>query len=493
MNPTENTQNQNHSNSNNSSQARIPTLLQSLIPIVVLLLLIMLNVFYTEGDSLGGANQLSLVLAAFVAGGIAIFNRVGWERINDSIVHIFSSAVPAILILLMVGVLSGAWMISGIIPTMIYYGLEVLRPEYFFVATIIITSIISVATGSSWSTIATIGVALISIGEALNFNPAWTAGAIISGAYFGDKVSPLSETTNLAATVANVDVFAHIRYMMRTTVPSIVITLVVFAVLTFFSDATQSYDLKAVQNFQHVISDTYTISIWFLLIPVVVVLLIVKKMPAIPVLLIGSLLAIFTAAFFQEGYMQLLNGGETLTLFDRYDILTRAMYGATVPQTSSAEVNDLLSTGGMAGMTNTVWLIITAMIFGGVMEAGHFLEKITYTILKKVNSRASMVTATTTTCIMFNMTTGDQYMSIIIPGKMFVGAYAKQDFNPLLLSRTLEDAATATSPLVPWNTCGATQATILGVATVAYLPFAVFCYMSPIMTLLFAWGKRALK
>lgn len=478
---------------NKDNIPRIPTLIQSLVPIFVLLLLIMLNVFFTSGDSLGGANQLSLVLAAFVAGGIAIYNSVKWKTISDSITHIFSSAVPAILILLMVGVLSGSWVISGVIPTMIYYGLDILRPEYFFVATIVITAIISVATGSSWSTIATIGVALISIGEALNFNPAWTAGAIISGAYFGDKVSPLSDTTNLAATVANVDVFAHIKYMMRTTVPSILITIGAFMVLTYVSDATENYNLQTVEHFQAVIAETYNVSLFLLLIPVTVVFLIIKKMPAIPVLLIGSLLAIVAAGIFQEGYLVSLNGGEALTMFDRYDILTRAMYGATVPQTESAEVNDLLSTGGMAGMTNTVWLIITAMIFGGVMEAGHFLEKITYTILKKVRSRAGMVTATTTTCIMFNMTTGDQYMSIIIPGKMFVGAYERSGYNPLLLGRTLEDAATATSPLVPWNTCGATQATILGVSTMAYLPFAIFCYLSPIMTLLFAWAKVLVK
>ncbi len=463
-----------------------PSLIQSLIPIVLLLALIMSNVLGTNEDTMGGANQLSLLISAFVAGGIAIFNGLKWEQISKGITKTFSNAVPAILILLMVGILSGSWMTAGIIPTMIYYGLEILRPEYFLPATVVITATISVATGSSWSTIATIGVALIGISDALDFSPAWTAGAIISGAYFGDKVSPLSDTTNLAATVSDVDIFDHIRFMMRTTVPSIVITIVAFTIIGLWSDSS-AVDSSTVAEFQTVIASTYNISLWLLLIPVAVIVLIIKKVPAVPVLMIGSFMATVAAGVFQQDFLVSLNEGQPLSWQKTYELLTRSMFGATEPQTSSESVSNLLSTGGMMGMMNTVWLIITAMIFGGVMEVGRFLERITTSILKRVRTRSAMVTATTGSCLLFNMTTGDQYMSIVIPGKMFHRAYEKKGYDSCLLSRTLEDSATATSVLIPWNTCGATQATILGVATLTYLPFAFFCWLSPLMTLFMTW------
>lgn len=427
-----------------------PTLIQSLIPIVLLLTLIMVNVFFGSSDTMGGANQLSLLISAFVAGAIAISNKVSWETISRGITSTFSNAVPAILILLMVGVLSGSWMTAGIIPTMIYYGLDVLRPDYFLPATVIITAAISLATGSSWSTIATIGVALIGIGDALGFNPAWSAGAIISGAYFGDKVSPLSDTTNLASTVAKVDLFSHIQFMMRTTVPSIVLTLIAFTVMGFVSDSG-SETTATIAQFKGVIDSTYNISLWLLLIPVAVIYLIVKKVPAVPVLMIGSFMAIFAAGFFQQDYLLSLNGGESLSWANYYDILTQSMYGETLPSTGDPSVDDLLSTGGMVGMMNTVWLIITAMIFAGVMEASGMLERVTSIILSRVKSPRAMVTATTGSCVLFNMTTGDQYMSIVIPGKMFHSAYEKRGMDSCLLSRTLEDGATATSVLIPWK------------------------------------------
>ncbi len=464
---------------------RKPTLLQAVIPIVILLTLIILNVL-GGSDTLAGANQLSLLLAAFIAGVIAMYNGVTWESISKAITYTLSTAIPALLILLMVGILSGSWMISGVVPTMIYYGLDILRAEYFLPATVIITAAISVATGSSWSTIATIGVALIGIGNTLGFDPAWSAGAIISGAYFGDKVSPLSDTTNLAASVAEIDLFEHIKFMMRTTVPSIIVTIIAFLIMGLLGGSGTA-TIESVELFKGAISNAYNVNLALLLIPAIVVYLIVKKVPATPVLMIGSLLGIGVAAFAQPDMIASLNGGEAPTARELYSILTNSMYGATELNTGVAAVDDLLSTGGMAGMINTVWLIISAMIFGGVMEAAQLLERITETILSFVKSRRSMVSATTGSCLLANLTTSDQYISIVIPGKMFDSAYERQGYDKALLSRTLEDSATATSVLIPWNTCGATQATILGVATVAYLPFAIFCWLSPLMTLLFAW------
>lgn len=465
-------------------KTREPSLLQSILPILFLLVLIMVNVLATTADSLAGANQLSLLLAAAFAALFAIFNGVNWSEIMRSVVHTISSAMPSVVILLMVGMLSGSWMISGVIPTMIYYGLDVLQAEYFLPACVIITAAISVSTGSSWSTIATIGVALIGVGDVLGLSPAMTAGAIISGAYFGDKISPLSDTTNLASAVCNTDIFVHIRYMMRTTVPSILLTLIGFVILTVMVDSKS--DVTQVEDFQTIISSTYNISLLLLLIPAFVVFLIVRKVAAIPVLMIGSLLAVVVAGFVQQDYLSSLVGGE-LTVSNGYAILTESLYGRITPSTGNVEMNELLSTGGMAGMINTIWLILTAMIFGGVMEAGRFLERITSAVLSRVHSRAGLVSSTTASCLLFNLSTGDQYMSIVIPGKMFYGAFTRNGLQGRLLSRTLEDSATATSVLVPWNTCGATQATILGVATVAYLPFAFFCLLSPLMTLLVVW------
>lgn len=466
---------------------RPPTILQSLIPIIVLLGLIMITVLGTGADALAGSNQLSLLVASAVGAGIAVWNRVRWTDIMQGMIHTISASLPAILILLMVGMLSGSWMISGVIPTMIYYGLDILRPAFFLPACVVISAAVSVATGSSWSTIATIGVALIGIGQALGFDMAMTAGAIISGAYFGDKVSPLSDTTNLASAVTGTELFVHIRYMMQTTVPSILLTLAAFSVLTLTGGSGRE-TVGGVETFQQTIASTYRITPWLLLIPVLAVWMIVKKIPAVPVLMIGSLLAVGAAALFQQELLASLAPGGRLTLGSGYEVLTRSLYGETAPQTGNAAVDDLLATGGMAGMLNTVWLIVTAMVFGGVMEAGRFLERITTAVLSRVRSAGGLVTTATGSCLLFNLTSGDQYMSIVIPGKMFVDAFRRNGLQTRLLSRTLEDGGTATSVLVPWNTCGATQATILGVPTWVYLPFTFFCWLSPIVTLAVAWA-----
>ncbi|MDE5945183.1 MAG: Na+/H+ antiporter NhaC [Rikenella sp.] len=467
---------------------RQPSIVQSVIPILVLLGLIMITVLGTGVDALAGANQLSLLVASAVGAAIAVRNRVRWTDIMQGMIHTISASLPAILILLMVGMLSGSWMIGGVIPTMIYYGLEILRPDYFLPACVVIAAAVSVATGSSWSTIATIGVALIGIGQALGFDMAMTAGAIISGAYFGDKVSPLSDTTNLASAVTGTDIFVHIRYMMQTTVPSILLTLAAFGVLTVMAGGTDGTSAEGVENFQRTIAGTYRISLWLLAIPALAVWMIVKKIPAVPVLMIGSLAAVGAAASCQQELLGTLVPDGELTLGNGYEVLTRSLYGTIAPQTGDATMDDLLTTGGMAGMLNTVWLILTAMVFGGVMEAGHFLERITTAVSSRVRSAGGLVSTATGSCLLFNLTSGDQYMSIVVPGKMFVGAFRRNGLQPQLLSRTLEDGGTATSVLIPWNTCGATQATILGVPTLVYLPFAFFCWLSPLMTLAVAWA-----
>ncbi len=467
---------------------KMPTLFQSIIPIVILFTLIIINII-TVDDSLAGANQLSLILSAFVAGLIAIYNKVSWQNIMSNIISSFSSVVPAIIILMLVGALSSAWMASGIIPTMIYYGLEILRPEYFLPATVVITSFISVVIGSSWSTIATVGVALIGIGNALGFDPAWTAGAIISGAYFGDKISPLSDTTNLAAGIAKVDLFVHIRFMMNTTLPSIIISIIVFTILGIGNSDTVT--LESINQFKIGIKSIYNINGLFLLIPLVTIFMIIRKISVIPVLMIGTILGIISTAFFQNDFLSFLNLGKDLNYYDYYYHLTKIVYGETLVVSGNNEIDELFSTNGIAGMLNTIWLIITAMVFSGVMEAGKFLDCITKSILSIIKTRFSLVSTTVGSCVLANLVTSDQYISIIVPGKMFGLAYEKKKYDSALLSRTLEDSATVTSVLVPWNTCGATQSTMLGVATIAYLPYAIFCWISPLMTLVLAWFNIA--
>ena len=462
-----------------------PTVFQSLIPVAVLIVLIGLNVTLLGDETLAGANQMSLLIASGVTACIAIRNGKTWGDILEGIVRTLTGAIPAILILLMIGVLSGTWMLSGIIPAMIHYGLYVLRPEYFLPATVVISALISLATGSSWSTVATVGVALLGIGRTLGFGDPVIAGAIISGAYFGDKVSPLSDTTNLAAATAGTNLFTHIRYMLYTTLPTIFVTLIIFTILSIGGGKIAA-DVS-VADTQRMITDYYYISPVLFLVPLAAVAMIVFKMPPVPVLFVGSLLGgvIISQTVFSIPAIPLDVNSETAG--GAYRVVSRAMYGTVSPETGDPMVDSLFTSRGMAGMLNTVWLIITAMIFGGVMEAGQFLERITTALIRRVRSTGGLVSATAGTCVLFNSTASDQYLAIVIPGKIFGSAYRRKGLAPEVLSRTLEDAGTATSVLIPWNTCGATQAGVLNVATVAYLPYAFFCYISPLMSILFAW------
>lgn len=465
-------------------RSRSLSLTLALIPILVLLLMLALDVVYFGEDSSYGSNQIALLCAAAVAAGIAVASGTKWDALYDGIVDSIKSALGAILILLLIGALSGTWLISGVIPAMIYYGLEVLNPNIFLFAACIVCAIVSLATGSSWGTIATVGVALLVIGRTLGITEGWIAGAIISGAYFGDKMSPLSDTTNLAPAIAGTDLFTHIRYMTITTVPSIIVALLVFLIAGFLVD--RNAGVVSVEQMQLAMESKFNLGWWLFLVPVGVIVLIARKMPAIPALFIGALIGGVFAIIFQPEIIKELAGGTFSFARSAYMTVINAMALETAIETGDPIINDLMSTKGMAGMMNTIWLILCALTFGGIMSAAGMLQRITSAILSGVNSIAGLVAATTGTCVMFNVLAGDQYLAIVVPGKMFAEAYRDQDLAPENLSRTLEDSGTVTSVLVPWNTCGVAQSGILGVATFAYAPYCIFNIVSPFMTILFA-------
>ena len=465
---------------------RAPKVLDALIPLSFLIILLVFNIRVFGTDGLSGSNQIVLVLSAAVAAMVAIF-RLGysWETLQDGIVKSISSAMSSILILFLIGALAGTWLISGIVPAMIYYGLQVLSPVIFLFAACFISAIVSVATGSSWTTVATVGVALLGIGKALGFEEGIIAGSIISGAYFGDKMSPLSDTTNLAPAMAGTDLFTHIRYMAKTTTPSILITLIIFLIIGFNYETDGG--VEDVKTISAVIQNNFNITPWLFLVPAVVLGMIVKKVPALPALLTGALLGGVFALIFQPEIIANIAGESGSYLYLGFKSVMMALYGDIAIVTENDVVNELLTTGGMAGMLNTIWLIICAMIFGGIMEESGMLRVLAESIIRKVHRVGSLIASTAATCIFFNVTTSDQYLAILVPGRMYADVYKKRGLMPENLSRTLEDSATVTSVLVPWNTCGATQASVLGVATLVYAPYCFFNIISPFMTILYGY------
>lgn len=462
-----------------------PGLLIALIPVVFLIVALSINVIGVfKDDALAGSNQFILLLSAAVAGIVGIFQGFTWEEILSGIEKSIASTSGAILILLLIGALAGSWMISGIVPAMIYYGLQILKPEIFLPATAVICALVSLATGSSWSTSATVGIALIGIGKALGVSEALVAGSVISGAYFGDKISPLSDTTNLAPAMAGTDLFTHIRYMLLTTVPSFVITLIIFIIIGLNLDA--SGDVNNIQPVLTELESVFNLSPWLFLVPGIVILLIVMKIPALPAILVGTLAGALFAFIFQKDLLISFTENGILDWESSYRIIMNALTVDMTYQTSNPILAELLSSGGMAGMMSTVWLILAAMTFGGVMEACGFLAAISNALLKLAKGTASLIATTAGTCMFVNVTASDQYLAIVVPGRMYADAYRKQGLAPENLSRTLEDSGTVTSVLVPWNTCGAYQSGVLGVDTLAYLPYAFFNLLSPLMTLTFA-------
>jgi NhaC family Na+:H+ antiporter len=472
-----------------SAEAELPahedrSLWLALIPLLVLFALLGLNVAVYGNDALSGANQTALIVAAATAAAISMRLGVGWAVIQEMMLENIRAATPAILILLMVGALVGSWLLGGIVPTMIYYGLQIFNPAIFIFSCCLLTCIASLVTGSSWSTSATLGVALMSIGYTLGFNPGLVAGAIISGAYFGDKMSPLSDTTNLASGVTGVDLFTHIRYLSLTSVPSIVITLILYLIIGFVLGTPEAQESTTAQT-QALLAQRFNLSPFLLIVPAVVIFLIVKRVAALPALFVGVLLGLASALLLQYPLLTELSQ----TYGSIYQVIMQAVYGDIALPMNNVVLDELLTSGGMAGMLNTIWLIITAMVFGGVMEASGFLQRITQALISRVRSAGGLVTATAGTCMLTNVSASDQYLAIVVPGRMFVKAYKDRGLAPQNLSRTLEDCGTVTSVLVPWNTCGAYNAGVLGVATMAYAPWALFCLISPLMTLLFAWGR----
>jgi NhaC family Na+:H+ antiporter len=456
---------------------------EALIPVAALVAMLGFNVYVYGDEALSGSNQFVLLLGAAVAAIVGFFNKVTYHKMMEEVAENIKSTVGAILILLMVGALAGTWLISGIIPSMIYYGLQILSPAIFLPATVIICSIISIATGSSWTTSATVGIALIGVGGALGFDLGMVAGAVISGAYFGDKLSPMSDTTNLAPAMAGTDLFTHIRYMTLTTIPTYVITLILFIVLGL------SVDIKGDVNIAALLTDieaSFTISPWLFVVPVIVIGLIIKKTEPLIALLIGTLLAGIFAIVFQPHIINQIAGVEHMTFQSAYKGVMDAITGKIQIPTENKTLADLFTSGGMQKMLGTIWLILCAMVFGGIMDAIGALARISHTLLKLAHTTFGLFASTVGSCLALNITASDQYLAIVVPGKMFAKAYKEKGLAPENLSRTLEDAGTVTSVLIPWNTCGAYQSGTLGVSTLDYLPYAFFNILSPFMTLIFA-------
>ena len=460
-----------------SNNRKVPHPLVALIPVAVLIAFLAVVITLFGSDSLSGGSQIALLMGMAVCVSISMAcYRVSWKTFERQIKETLGEVSITLLIRLCVGMLSGSWMISGIVPTLIYYGVQIMSPQFFLVSACIICALVSLLSGSSWTTIATIGVALLGISHALGISEAWTAGAIISGAYFGDKMSPLSDTTILASSTTGTDLFVHIRYMMLTTMPTFLISLVIF-----FAAGLGNRDGAELQVSQYTegLSQTFNISLWTLLVPLLTGILIAKRVPSLIVLFASSVMAGIVALILQPHILMEVGGGLVRGLAITY-------YGATAVDSGYAPLNELISTGGMAGMLNTIWLILCAMCFGASMVASRMLESITQVIIRWVRNRVSLVASTVGTGIFLNITTGDQFISIVLNADMYKEVYRKQGYESRLLSRSCEDSATVTSVLIPWNTCGMTQSTVLGVPTLTYLPYCFFNLISPFMSILVA-------
>lgn len=469
-----------------------PTILMALIPIIFLVGLLGLNVFIFKDDASYGPNQMALLLTATFTALIGVFHlKIPYKNLEKQTLASIAVSLQAMIILLIVGSLIGIWILNGVVPAMIFYGIKIINPAVFLPVTLVICSIVSMATGSSWSTVGTVGIALIGIGETLGIPLGMVAGAIVSGAYFGDKMSPLSDTTNLAPAMAGADLFEHIKHMTYTSGPAISISLILFSILGFFYSGDQ-IDSGSINEVLSLIQKEFNISLWLFTLPLIVFILVKRKVAALPALTIGTLLGAVYAVVFQYDHLTSLVG-EELTLASTYQVILKTSFAGHVSETGNQVIDKLFTRGGMSGMLNTIWLIITAMIFGGTLEVTGILERIAFSILKGVKSVTSLVAATIGTSFFLNLTTSDQYISIVVSGKMFKNAFEKYNLAPKNLSRAVEDGATVTSVLVPWNTCGAYFSTVMGVATLSYLPFAFFNILSPMISILVAASGKTME
>ncbi len=463
---------------------KLPSPWVSVIPLAVLTGLLYVVIRAFGGDAINGGSQIALLSATSVCVMLSIsVYRCRWAVLEEAIIDNIRASASAIVILLLIGAIAGTWMISGVVPTMIYYGLQILHPSFFLVASCVICAVVSLMTGSSWTTIATIGVALMGIGQAMGFPEGWIAGAIISGAYFGDKLSLLSDATVLASSTVGVPVFTHIRYMLYTTVPSMLIALGVFTVAGLSLDHSAS---THAEMYASTLAATFRITPWLLVVPLVTGILIARKLPAIVTLFCAVVFACTAMLLAQPEMVARVAGVGGLDFMSGFKGVLMTCFGPTAIPTGSAPLDELVATRGMAGMLNTVWLIICAMCFGGVMTGSGMLRSLTAIFLRWVRRTFSAVASTVGAGIFFNLCTADQYISIILSGRLFKDLYAERGLEPKLLSRSVEDSATVCSVLIPWNSCGMTQATVLGVSTFVYMPYCIFNIVSPLMSLLVA-------
>ncbi|RUO73926.1 Na+/H+ antiporter NhaC [Pseudidiomarina sediminum] len=468
-----------------------PTLWQAALPLVVLIIALGTSVYLFGEDSSYGPNQIALWCASGVALLIGFANNYRWDDIEEGIKEGISVALGALLIILAVGSLIGTWLLSGTVPTMIYYGLDLLNPSWFYAASTIICGIIALAIGSSWTTAATIGVALMGVASGMGLSPAITAGAVVSGAYFGDKMSPLSDTTNLAPAVAGSELFAHIRYMVYTAGPAFIVSIIVFAILGLNTDAEAS--VLQLERMQLELTNAYNIG-WEMLVPLVILLVLAAtRKPALPTVFFGALLGGVWAVFFQSELITELASGDSSAIATLKVVWLALSDGITV-ETGSEQLDSLLSGGGMSSMLNTVWLILSAMTFGAVVEKIGLLQRLITGLLSFAKSTGSLITSTLFTCFGANILTADQYMSIVLPGRMFREEYEERGLDPRVLSRSLEDSATLTSALIPWNTCGAFMMGTLAISPFEYAPFAIFNWLTPLIAIFYGYtGIRILR
>ncbi|MCV2884141.1 Na+/H+ antiporter NhaC [Aestuariibacter sp. AA17] len=466
-------------------QYKDASLLDALIPIAILIVLLGSSVYLFSDNSSYGPNQIALIFSMFVASLIGIKNGYSWKDIEKGIVKGISLSLGAILILLAVGSLIGTWMLAGTVPTLIYYGLELLNPSLFYAAACLICAIVAMSIGSSWTTAATVGVALMGIANGMGMSEAITAGAVISGAYFGDKISPLSETTNLAPAVAGTNLFEHIQYMLWTTVPSIILALILFAVLGI--TGTNESSVERIQEMQSILASEFDLGP-HLLVPLIILLaLAVKKVPAFPAVSIGAMLGAVWAVLFQSDVILKMAGDEGSHAIGTAKVVWTAFFDGVSFDTPSDTLNSLLSRGGMSGMLNTIWLIMCAMTFGAVLERVGLLKRVVSAILSGARSAGDIITRTILTCFGTNLITADQYMSIVMPGRMYKEEFEKRGLHQLNLSRSLEDGGTLTSPLIPWNTCGAYMHGVLLVNPLEYAMYAFFNLINPILAIIYAF------
>lgn len=457
----------------------------SIAPVIFMLASLIGIIIFAGGSSISDYSHIVLLVSALFAVGLSVLSRTLCpSRLKEGLKRSAKQILPAVPLLILIALISTTWLLSGVVPTLIDYGIKLLNPTFFLVTTCAVCAVVSVLTGSSWTTIATIGVAFIGIGRVMGYSEGWIAGAIISGAYFGDKVSPLSDTTVIASSSCGVDLFDHIRYLMLTAVPAMTIAMITFMCVGLFGDHAEAGDASEIIDALHA---TFNISPYTLIIPLVVGIMIAIRIPTIITLSVGTVLGIAGIFIFQPGILASIEGSGLHTLGEHLSTTLRVLWTETALSTGNETLDSFVTTGGIMGMIPTVSLVICAMLFGAAMIGTGMLATIAKTFTRHLSRRSSIVSATVSSGLFLNACTADQYLSIIIGGNMYRNVYERYGLQPRLLSRTLEDSVSVTSVLIPWNSCGVTQSTVLGVSTLTYLPFCIFNVLSPIMSIIMAW------